>query len=55
MGEVCTLTLDPRIQLFEEGVVDHAENRYLLVDQAKGDAYMGESMDEVCRAVCEIE
>ena len=37
--------------MVQEGIIDNAQDWTLFVDQTKGDAYVGKSMDEIGRAV----
>jgi hypothetical protein len=53
MVEVCAVILQGRIQLVEERVIDDADDRLLLVQDADGDARKGEAMHEVCGSICE--
>lgn len=51
--KVCTVSLQGRVQLVEERIVDDAYHRFFLVQEADGDARKGEAVHEVGSSVCE--
>ncbi|SRR5258706_115914 len=51
--KVCTVSLQGRVQLVEERIVDDPYNRLFLVQEADRDARKGEAVHEVGSSVCE--
>lgn len=45
------MAFESRVDLCEEGVVDHPDCGAFFVDEPDGDACEGEAVDEVCRPV----
>ena len=55
VGEVGALAFDPRVEGFGEGVVDDAEDGFLVDGEAERDAEVGVAVEEVGGAVYGVD